>query len=223
VSGRKLSWAGRLVRSVLLCACLGGSFIGLAQAQSPAPNPGASPVVKPAPIRPAAAAPQRAKPAWEELTPAQQQALKPLAGHWAGINETQKRKWLEVSRSYPTMAPPEQAKLHSHMTDWVNLTPQQRAQARLNYGKAAPLSADEKKAKWQAYQSLSPADKQKLAAKSSRQLGAAPAVKPIPPRKLATVPPQGGPTGPGKKPDNPSHQPKISVKPVDGNTLLPRP
>ena len=174
------------------------------------------------PVRPAPVAP-RAKPAWDELTPAQQQALKPLAGHWAGINETQKRKWLEVSRNYPNMPAPEQAKLHSHMTDWVNLTPQQRAQARLNFGKAAPLSADEKKAKWQAYQSLSPADRQKLAADNNRQLGAAPAVKPIPPKKLATVPAQSTAAEPGRKPDNPGHQPKISVKPVDGNTLLPRP
>jgi hypothetical protein len=215
VTGRTLSWTGGLTRLLLLFACLHGADSGHAQTPTPA--------AKPAPVRPATAPPQRAKPSWEELTPAQQQALKPLAGHWSGINETQKRKWLEVSRNYPTMAAPEQAKLHSHMTDWVNLTPQQRAQARLNFGKAAPLSADEKKAKWQAYQSLSPADKQKLAAGNSRQLGAAPAVKPVPPKKLTTVPAQADADAHGKKTESAGHQPRISVKPVDGNTLLPRP
>ncbi|MDB5870026.1 MAG: putative transrane protein [Polaromonas sp.] len=135
-------------------------------------------------------------PAWSELTPLQQQALAPLAASWnTGMSEPQKRKWLEISKNYGVLTPEGQATLNSRMNDWVNLSPQQRAQARLNFGKTKELSKqltpEEKKAKWEAYQALSPEEKQKLAAKASpRPTGAATAVKPVAPQKLAAVPAQ---------------------------------
>ncbi len=80
------------------------------------------------------------------------------------------------------------------MNEWVTLSPQQRAQARLNFAKTKELSKqltpEEKKAKWESYQALSPEEKQKLAAKASpKPTGAATAVKPVAPQKLAPVPP----------------------------------
>jgi len=133
------------------------------------------------------------RPSWSELTPVQQQALKPLAMSWNTISEAQKRKWLEISKNYPSLSPEGQATMHSRMNEWVSLSPQQRAQARLNFGKTKELSKeltpDEKKAKWQAYQALSAEEKQKLAAKASpKPTGAATAVKPVAPQKLAAVP-----------------------------------
>jgi hypothetical protein len=76
------------------------------------------------------------------------------------------------------------------MNEWVTLSPQQRAQARLNFARTKELSKqltpEEKKAKWQTYQALSPEEKQKLAAKASpKPVGAATAVKPVAPQKLA--------------------------------------
>lgn len=135
-------------------------------------------------------------PAWSELTPLQQKALAPLASSWnTSMNEAQKRKWLEISKNYSALSPEDQATLNSRMNDWVILSPQQRAQARLNFGKTKELSRqltpEEKKAKWEAYQALSPEEKQKLAAKASpKPTGAATAVKPVAPQKLATVPVQ---------------------------------
>jgi len=132
--------------------------------------------------------------AWVQLTPTQQQALAPLASSWnTGMSDSQKRKWLEISKNYATLAPQAQATLTSRMNEWVALTPQQRAQARLNFGKTMELSTqltpEEKKAKWGAYQSLSPEEKQKLAATApSKPAGAATAIKPVPPQKLATLP-----------------------------------
>lgn len=133
------------------------------------------------------------RPAWAELSALQQQALKPLASSWNGISEAQKRKWLEISKNYPALPPADQATMHSRMNEWVNLSPQQRAQARLNFAKTKELSKqltpDEKKAKWQSYQSLSAEEKQKLAAKATpKPVGAATAVKPVSPQKLAAVP-----------------------------------
>lgn len=135
-------------------------------------------------------------PAWSQLTPSQQQALAPLASSWnTGMSEPQKRKWLEISKNYGGLTPQAQATLNSRMNEWVALSPQQRAQARLNFGKTVELSREitpeEKKARWEAYQALSAEEKQKLAATASpRPSGAATAVKPVAPQKLAAVPAQ---------------------------------
>lgn len=155
--------------------------------------------VKPAATASAAkpiAKPISSRPSWQELTPMQQQSLKPLAASWNTISEAQKRKWLEISKNYPTLSPVDQTTLHSRMNEWVALSPQQRAEARLNFAKTKELSTqltpDEKKAKWQTYQALSSEEKLKLALKATpRPAGAAVAVKPVAPQKLAPAVPQG--------------------------------
>ncbi|CAN7305138.1 DUF3106 domain-containing protein [Polaromonas sp. LjRoot131] len=166
------------------------SFAQPAKPATAASTPGAT---KPAASAPAKAAVSR--PTWAELSPMQRQALAPLASSWnTNISEPQKRKWLEISKNYPSLPPEGQANLHSRMNEWVTLSPQQRAQARLNFAKTKELSKqltpEEKKAKWESYQALSPEEKQKLAAKASpKPAGAATAVKPVAPQKLAPVPP----------------------------------
>ena len=112
------------------------------------------------------AVPKATKPAWTDLKPEQQAALAPLQAEWPKISETQKRKWLEVSKNFGKLQPDEQTKLHGRMREWVALSPQQRAAARLNFSAAKTLTPEEKQKQWQAYQALSPADKQKLAAKA---------------------------------------------------------
>ena len=139
------------------------------------------------------AAPALSRPAWTELSPAQQEILKPLASRWTSLSEGHKRKWLQMTKSYPSLSAEEQAKMQGRMKEWVALSPQQRTQARLNFAKTKELSKEltpeEKQAKWQAYQSLSDEEKRKLAAKAPpKPLGAAPAAKPVAPQKLATVP-----------------------------------
>lgn len=129
------------------------------------------------------------QPAWTDLGAEQRAALQPLAGTWATLSEAQKRKWIAISRNFDRMAPEERAKLHSRMNDWVMLSPQQRAQARLNFGETRSLSADDRKAKWEAYQALSAEEKRKLAAgANARAPATAAAVRPVPPQRLANVP-----------------------------------
>lgn len=131
---------------------------------------------------------------WSQLTAQQQQTLAPLAATWnTGMSEPQKRKWLEISKNYGSLAPQAQSTLNSRMKEWVAMSPQERAQARLNFGKlneiARQLTPEERKAQWEAYQALTPDEKQKLAATASpKPAGAATAVKPVAPQKLATVP-----------------------------------
>ncbi|MFM6991176.1 MAG: DUF3106 domain-containing protein [Rhodoferax sp.] len=125
----------------------------VAQAALPAnlAQAGARPAAGATPVTASTAVAAEAKPLWKDLTPAQQQSLKPLAANWSGINEGQKRKWIALSKNFPAKSPAEQAKLHSRMTEWVSLSQQQRTQARLNFAETKTLSPSEKTAQWNAF------------------------------------------------------------------------
>jgi hypothetical protein len=128
------------------------------------------------------------RPAWRDLSTAQQQALNPLASTWDGLSENHKRKWLALSRNHAKLSPADQAVQHSRMKEWATLSQQQRAQARFNFAEVKQLPADERKAKWEAYQALSPEEKRKLAERApAKPPGVAPTIKPVPARKLAPV------------------------------------
>ena len=184
-----------LLLGLLFASLLGMQFPGFAQANRPAIAASSPATSKPLPATPSK--PASSGPDWSALTPVQQQTLKPLAESWNTISAAQKRKWLEISKNYPSLQPEGQAVMRSRMSEWVALSPQQRAQARLNFAKTKELSreltAEEKKEKWVTYQALSAEEKQKLAAKaSSKTPGAATAVKPVAPQKL-TIPPPARP------------------------------
>ena len=212
--------------ALLTLPCI--AFAQTAASTSPpalaSPGASASPpaTIKPA-LEPARLTASRAKaastgPAWPELTPAQQQSLKPLAASWNTISEAQKRKWLELSKNYATLSPADQDTLHGRMNEWASLSAQQRAQARLNFAKTKELSKqltpDEKIAKWQTYQALSAEEKTRLAQKASpRPAGAAIAVTPVAVQKLAAVQPH--PALAASSPRAPaSAAPKMVVSPV---------
>ncbi|MDB5857920.1 MAG: hypothetical protein JWQ76_1609 [Ramlibacter sp.] len=209
-----------LAAALLAAACAGG----LAWAADPVPapqptKPSVSTHAAPRPSQPRTAPVPKAEatPTWAELSPAQKQALEPLAITWSRLGEAHKRKWLAVSANFPTMPPGEQARLHSRMAEWAALSPQQRTQARLNFAEAQALPTDDKRAKWEAYQALPPEEKSKLAAGAAKPVPpTAAAVRPVPSQKLTTVPKS-------KKPD--SGTPRIAVAPdkIDHNTLLPQP
>jgi len=154
------------------------------------------------------------RPLWMDLTESQQQALAPLAQQWPTMTEPHKRKWLAISQNFAQLSVEEQATVQGRMRAWAALSPQQRAAARLNYADAQQLLQDDKKAKWEAYQALSPQAKQKLAAQQGQPvLGAAPATKPVPPAKLAT-PPTANPN---------KALPRIASDQAAPATLLPTP
>lgn len=195
--------------------------LGACAAWAQGPQGPATPARAASAAKPVAKAttPSLSSPAWHELTPAQQQALKPLQANWATLTAAHKRKWIALSQTYPSMPAPEQARLHSRMTEWAALSPRQRAEARLAFAESQQHSPDERKAKWQAYQALSPEEKQKLAAGARpKPQGAAPAVKPVPARKLAVVPPAPGKPGQKQHPAIAGASGKL-----DQNTLLPNP
>jgi hypothetical protein len=141
-----------------------------------------STVAKPVPSLPG-------RPLWMDLTEAQQQALAPLTQQWPTMSEPHKRKWLAISQNFAQLSTDEQNTVQRRMQDWASLTPQQRTAARLNYADAQQLLQEDKKAKWEAYQALSPEAKQKLATQQTPPpVGAAPAVKPVAAKKLTPAP-----------------------------------
>jgi hypothetical protein len=105
---------------------------------------------------------------WQDLKADHRVALKPLEREWVSINSSQKQKWLEIAERFPTLAPDEQTRIQARMGDWARMTPEQRGQARVNFQQAKQVAPRDRQAQWEAYQSLSPEERGKLAARATR-------------------------------------------------------
>lgn len=162
----------------------------------------------------AASATLSSRPLWKDLSAPQQQALAPLMQLWPTMTEPHKRKWLALSQNFAQLSADEKSTLQGRMHEWAALSPQQRTTARLNFAGAQQVPQEDKRAKWEAYQALSPEAKQKLAAQQAKPVvGAAPAVKPIASDKL-TSPPSAS---------NNKPLPRIATNQTAPVTLLPTP
>lgn len=196
----RLPLATRYAQILVSCALLLMGNVGLAQSLP-------STVTKTAPSLPG-------RPLWMDLSETQQQALAPLAQLWPTMTEPHKRKWLAISQNFTQLTADEQSTVQGRMREWAALSPQQRAAARLNYADAQQLLQEDKKAKWAAYQALTPEAKQKLAAQQNKPVvGAAPASKPVAATKLATPPAA----------NNNKALPRIASDQAAPTTLLPNP
>ncbi|MDR2990863.1 MAG: DUF3106 domain-containing protein [Burkholderiaceae bacterium] len=165
---------------------------------------------------------------WSELTPQQQVALAPLADQWLELNAEQQRNWMAISRRYPRMTPGERQVLQDRMTEWAALTPSERNQARFNFNAIkSSLSAEQRRAKWEEYRNLPPAEKERLAKKRRMLHGTAPALRPPLPGRLVKPPTPLQAVMPVIEPpidvynEPPRHMPRVFI-PADHNTLLPR-
>lgn len=168
-------------------------FVGWALLSPLAGVPAASAQVAPAANAPGKAvlAPptSEAGSRWSALSPTQQTVLKPLAALWESMDVPQQRKWLALTQTYPKLAPADQEKLKSRMVEWAGLSPKDRTTARLNFALTKTVDKADRAANWEAYQALPDEEKKKLAATApGKPAGAAIAVKPVPPQKLAPVP-----------------------------------
>jgi hypothetical protein len=125
--------------ALIICLCVCAPVADAAQAQS----------------KPAATQPKPVKPAWSELTPAQQQVLAPLQEDWTSLDATRRKKWVTIANRYPKMKPGEQERLQARMKEWANLTPEQRRVAREKYlaiSKMPPEKRQELRTQWEEYQ-----------------------------------------------------------------------
>ena len=97
------------------------------------------------------------KPAWAELTTAQQQVLSPLQAEWEELDTIRRKKWVDIANRYPTMKQAEQQRLQKRMQEWAKLTPEERRAAREQYRTLKKIPPKQRKEKWQEYQqSVSP-------------------------------------------------------------------
>lgn len=132
-------------------------------APPPQPAPAAKPV---APVLPSVSALAPA-PTWQSLTPAQRQLLAPLANDWDQLGPTQRSKWLNATPRLAALPAAELGRLHERMRDWAHLTPSERANARVSFQVAKQVDAEQRQAKWEAYQALPPEKRQELADKAT--------------------------------------------------------
>ena len=158
------------------------------------------------------------RPIWNDLNADQKIALEPLQKLWPQMSEFQKQKWLVISKNYMSMGSDEQTRLQSRMNDWVSLSNQERAVARLNFAEVNKLSEDQKRVKWEAYQALEPDARQKLL-DSTQPLpkGAAIAVHPTN-KALLTITPETASTTSTKHVASPL--PRIDISQISTQTLL---
>ncbi len=186
-------------------------------------------------------------PRWQELSPRQQQALRPLQRDWAEADEDSKRQWMGVASRFDRLSPAEQARVQQRMDDWARMTPRQRNEARLNYRGAQELSPGERRERWDAYQRLSEEQRRGLASRgvpernTSRRSDTAGGKSNLVPnplidgRRPGAIAPHLSQARPGAtttplaaRPAPPMHQqpglPKVAATPefVDPRTLLPQ-
>ena len=120
-----------------------------------------------APTRAASKVPLEHGIRWNDLKPAQKAALQPLERQWSGIDAFQKRKWIELAARFPRLSPTERARIQDRMTEWAKLTPRERGEARLHYQEAKELTPEDRQARWNAYQALSPEQRQQFATRAA--------------------------------------------------------
>jgi hypothetical protein len=150
------------------------------------------------------------------LSKRQKLALAPLAADWHELTTQQRQKWLTLSKNFFQLSDEEQMTLHSRMREWAALSPRQRSQARFHFNTTQSLSAQDKRAQWEAYQALSDQEKNELSsgpkppAKSAARSFAAPSTRLVSPPLL---------------PVNATRaiQRVAPSKPIHPKTLLPQP
>lgn len=142
---------------------------------------------------------EAARPRWNELTPAQRDALAPLAKDWPTLDADRKRKWLEVAARYPNLSPDGKQRMHDRMAEFARLTPEQKKTARENFRRAYEVPAEQRNATVQKYQEL-PEDKKRELADRAATKQAAPRRPAAPAAKPAAKPaaPAASPSAPVK-------------------------
>lgn len=120
----------------------------------------------------------RTRPYWTELTAEQKQSLAPLEAVWDTIASSRKKKWLEIAQHMASLPSQEKARVQERIQIWVNLTPEERREARQNYLNARKLGVRNKALHWLEYQSLPEEEKKELAENARKK------------RRIVNPPPQ---------------------------------
>lgn len=157
-----------------------------------------------------------AAPSWNELTPSQREVLRPLAKTWDSLSVLHRRKWIAMTPTYAGLSADNKEKMQARMVEWAALSPREREVARLNFVEAKKVAPSDRAAEWEAYQALTPEERQKLASQAPpKPTGAAVAAKPVAANKLAVVPVT-------RHTPEEARKEAISRQGIDQKTLLPQ-
>ncbi len=160
----RLSWVGvsaafgGFLAGVGCCFALG---ISIAPAfASPKISATTAPATPPKPANRNLAA--LTQPLWIDLTPAQQQALAPLAGVWNTFSTAEKRSWIKSSANFSQLPADKQAQIQTRMREWAALSPEQRLRARANLNLALRAPAGQRLAEFEQYRGMTPEQRKVL-------------------------------------------------------------
>ena len=73
---------------------------------------------------------QAATQTWKTLTPAQQEALAPIAQEWDKLPQKQQKRLIATAKRYPKLNPDQKQRFQTRLSDWVKLSQEQRNKAR---------------------------------------------------------------------------------------------
>lgn len=92
--------------------------------------------------------------AWQSLTADQKRILEPLRGTWPSMDEQEQAVWLRVAKHMQHKPPRLQQRLQKRMKKWSEMTPRERARARLNFMQIARrYDVKQRESQWSHYQS----------------------------------------------------------------------
>jgi len=145
----------RTSRRMLVAGALAvaGVLVGVAVVLSRVPAGMPVAIAPPRPAMASGSAPVVS--AWAALTPVEQKTLKPLQDRWAALDSPTKAHWIKVADRLQGKPSRAVARAAQRMEAWQQLSPAQRAQARLHYVMASRLSPAERQQRWVSYQAKS--------------------------------------------------------------------
>ncbi len=83
---------------------------------------------------------------WNNLTPAQQKLLAPLAKSWNSLEKAEQKSFVGIAKAYPQLTPDKQQRLREQISTWATLTPEQRHRAREKFTAFSKVPAERRDA-----------------------------------------------------------------------------
>lgn len=110
-------------------------------------------------------------PTWRELSPQQQEILRPFERDWDSLEPERRERWVVIAQKYPTLGKAQQQRIQTRMQHWASLSPQQRAEAKEIFKQIQHLPRDKRREvlqKWLEYEQFPPELKDALRDARSR-------------------------------------------------------
>lgn len=100
--------------------------------------------------------PASTPPAWEQLTPAEQELLvAPLRERW-NANPRMRQRMLEHARRWQSLTPEQRRNAHHGMDRWAHMSPEQREHARALFQRMRAMDPEQRRALRERWRAMTP-------------------------------------------------------------------